>query len=196
MPDRGAGGRYVLETERLGLRLPMLEDADAAVELLGDPDVMRFLGGETVSREQVPDVIAKWLRRWDESGMGPFVIERREDRRFVGRAGLLLWDVRNWTQSTLAEAGRNAQPELGWALTRAHWGNGYATEAARAVRHWACEERGIRQLISLIAPDNIASQRVAERLQARPTHTVRLFDSGDAVVWAHPGVRWPLGDAE
>jgi hypothetical protein len=44
----------------------------------------------------------------------------------------------------------------------------------------------MRQLISLIAPDNVASQRVAERLRAIPTDTVTLCDSGDAVVWAHP----------
>ena len=168
------------------MRLPAPDDAESAAELLGDPAVMRFLGGETVPREQVPDVIAKWSRRWEESGMGPFVVERRDDRRFLGRAGLLLWDVRDWSQSTLAEAGRHAQPELGWALARAHWGNGYATEAARAVRDWAREERGVRHLISLIAPDNVPSQRVAERLGARPTVTVRLFDSGDAVVWTHP----------
>ena len=184
--DRGGGGRYVLETERLGLRLPSLDDEEAAAELLTDPAVMRFLGGEVVPREHVPDVIAKWLRRWDENDVGPFVIERRRDGRFIGRAGLLVWDTRGWTHSTLAEAGRYAQPELGWALARAHWGAGYATEAARSVRDWAREERNMRRLISLIAPDNGASQRVAERLRATPTDVVTLFDSGEAVVWVHP----------
>lgn len=184
--DLGAGGRYVLETERLGMRLPSLEDEEPAAELLTDPAVMRFLGGEVVPREHVPEVIAKWLRRWEEDGIGPFVIERRRDRRFLGRAGLLVWDRRGWTHSTRAEAGRHAQPELGWALARAHWGAGYATEAAQGVRAWAREERHIRHLISLIAPDNVPSQRVAERLRAIPTDTVTLFDSGDAVVWAHP----------
>jgi RimJ/RimL family protein N-acetyltransferase len=185
-PDPGAGGRYVLETARLGLRLPSLDDEEPAAELLTDPAVMRFLGGKVVPREHVREVIAKWLRRWDEDGLGPFVIERRRDLRFIGRAGFLVWDTRGWTHSTLAEAGRHAQPELGWALARAHWGAGYATEAARAVRDWAREERQLRRLISLIAPGNVASQRVAERLGATPTDTVMLFDSGEAVVWAHP----------
>ena len=183
---RGAGGRYLLETERLGLRLPSLEDEEPAAELLGDPAVMRFLGGEIVPREHVPEVIAKWLRRWDENEVGPFAIERRSDRRFLGRAGLLVWDKRRWTQSTFTEAGSHAQPELGWALARAHWGAGYATEAARAVRDWAREERRMDHLISLIAPANVASQRVAARLGATPTDTVTLFDSGEAVAWVHP----------
>jgi RimJ/RimL family protein N-acetyltransferase len=148
--------------------------------------VLRFLGGDVVPREHVPNVIAKWMRRWDENGVGPFVIERRRDRRFIGRAGLLIWDTREWMHSTLAEAGRHAQPELGWALARAHWGAGYATEAAQAVRDWARAERDMRHLISLIAPDNLASQRVAQRLRAIPTDTVKLFDSDEAVVWRHP----------
>jgi RimJ/RimL family protein N-acetyltransferase len=179
----------VLETERLLLRVPRPDDAEGASELLADPIVMRFLGGSTVPREDVPVVIAKWSRRWQESGMGPFVITRRTDGRFLGRAGLLVWDTRSWTHATLAETGAFAQPELGWALARAHWGNGYATEAARAVRRWANAERGVDRLVSLIAPDNLASQRVAERLGAQPTETVRLFDSGSAVVWVHPASR-------
>jgi RimJ/RimL family protein N-acetyltransferase len=184
--SRGLGGRYVLKTERLGLRVPSLDDEDSAAELLTDPAVMQFLGGAVVPREHVREVIAKWLRWWDENDVGPFIVERRCDRRFLGRAGLLVWDTREWTHSTLAAAGEHAQPELGWALARAHWGAGYATEAAQAVRNWARKERHMRHLISVIAPDNVASQRVAERLGATPTNTVTLFDSGEAVVWTHP----------
>jgi RimJ/RimL family protein N-acetyltransferase len=54
------------------------------------------------------------------------------------------------------------------------------------VRDWARDERGIGRLISLIAPGNVASRRVAERLGAVPAETVRLADSGPAVVWVHP----------
>ena len=177
-----------LKTGRLPLRPPLREDAPAIGELVGDPDVMRFLGAQTVPPEHVGAVVAKWLRRWEANGVGPFVIERRRDRRFLGRAGIILWDVRTWRETTLDEAGGHAQPELGWALVRAEWGHGYATEAARAVRYWARRQRSIDHLVSLIAPDNTASQRVARRLGASPGETVSLFDSGDAVVWEHPTV--------
>ena len=165
--------------------MPRLEDAAAAAEMLGDPGVMRFLGGTTVPADDVPAVVQRWIDRWALNDVGPFVIERREDGRFVGRAGVLVWDRRTWRHTSFAEAGDQAQPEIGWALAQAHWGNGYATEAARAVRDWARAERGLEHLVSLIAPDNAASQRVAERLGARPAETVRLFDSGHAVVWVH-----------
>lgn len=168
------------------LRLPRLDDAPAAAEYLCDPEVMRFLGGETVPAEAAPAVVAKWMHRWDSDGLGPFVLERREDGCFVGRCGILVWDRRQWTQSTFVEAGEHAEPELGWTLVRRFWGNGYATEAARAARDWARAEGGLTRLISLVNPANVASRRVAERLGAVPTERVHLFDSGPADVWLHP----------
>jgi len=174
-----------LETTRLVLRMPRLDDAPAAAELLGDPEVMRFLGGETVPPEDAPAVVQKWLERWESNGVGPFAIERREDARWVGRTGILVWDTRTWRHGSFAESGEHAQPEIGWALARKYWGNGYATEAAAAVRDWGRRERGFERLISLIAPDNVASQRVAERLGAKPAETVDLFDTHAAVVWVH-----------
>ena len=178
--------RLRFETERLLLRPPVVEDASAATELLTDPEVMRFIGGETVPAENAAGVVGKWIERWEKNDVGPFVLERRSDGRFLGRAGILIWDTRTWTLAVSSDAGRYAQPELGWALVRAAWRNGYATEAARAVREWARDRRGIGRLISLIAPGNIASQRVARRLGASPAETVRLFDSDDAIVWVHP----------
>jgi len=172
-----------IETERLVLRLPTLDDATAAGQLLGDPEVMRFIGGETVPCEAWRDVLGRWILRWEENGLGPFMVERQEDGSFLGRVGILVWDRRTWTQSTLAGAGAFAQPELGWALVRAAWGQGYATEAARAVLEWVRPR--VDSLVSVIAPDNLASRRVAERLGAVPAETVRLFDSGDAVVWRY-----------
>jgi RimJ/RimL family protein N-acetyltransferase len=181
----------LLETERLIVRKPRLDDAEAAFEYLCDPEVMRFIGGETVPREACRDVVQKWLDRWETNGCGHFALERREDGRFLGRVGLIVWDSRTWAHTTLAEAGEGAQPELGWTLAREHWGRGYATEGARAVRDWARRERGLERLISLIHPDNVASQRVAARLGAEPGETVRLLEAGvECVVWVHP----PSGD--
>lgn len=185
MPDRRERAGDVVVTERLRLRLPVAADAAAAGEMLSDPEVMRFLGGEIVQPDDVPAVIAKWCRRWHDNGVGPFVVERH-DGRFVGRTGLLVWDTRTWAPTTFVEAGEHAQAELGWAFARSQWGNGYATEAARGVRDWAREHRGIEHLISLIAPANAASRRVAQRLGATRSASVTLYDSGVADVWVHP----------
>jgi RimJ/RimL family protein N-acetyltransferase len=133
-------------------------------------------------------MIEEAVRGWETDGIGAFTLETAgTDRQVVGQAGLMIFDSRGWTPSTWANAGSHAQPELGWALIRAHWGHGYATEAAAAIRSWAYEFRAIDRLVSLISPDNIRSQRVAERLGATPGEAVTPADSGrEAVVWKHP----------
>jgi RimJ/RimL family protein N-acetyltransferase len=177
----------VIETERLLLRKPLLEDAQPALALITDPVAMEFLGGVHPDAASDPEfVVRRWLGRWDGNDCGPFSIVRREDGHWLGRTGVLVWDVRTWTHTTFADAGEFAQPELGWALAREHWGQGYATEAALAVREWAYAERGFERLVSLIEAANARSQRVARRLGATPGETVELFDNGPHVVWEHP----------
>jgi RimJ/RimL family protein N-acetyltransferase len=179
-------------TERLCLRAPAPHDAEALYDLFADAEVMEGLGREPVSGvEDVRAMIEGMIRGWRTEELGPFIFETAAtDRQVVGQAGVMIFDTRGWTASTWADAGSHAQPELGWALIRAHWGRGYATEAAAAIREWAYEHRSIEQLVSLISPDNLRSQRVAERLGAVPTETVIPVDSGRrAVVWRHPRAR-------
>jgi [ribosomal protein S5]-alanine N-acetyltransferase len=179
-----------LYTDRLCLRVPAPRDAEALYDLFSDAEVMRGLGRESVL--VVEDVRAmiegEMTDGWRTDGLGPFVLETTaSDRQVVGQAGLMIFDSRDWTPSTLGQAGSHAQPELGWALIRAHWGHGYATEAAAAIRDWAHACRGIDRLVSLITPDNVRSQHVAERLGAMPTATITPADSKrKAVVWRHP----------
>ena len=177
-----------LYTERLCLRSPTREDAFALYGLFSDAKVMRALGKEPVSAAtEAQPLIESGIRSWQTDGLGPFIIETRETNpQTVGQAGLMIFDRRDWTPSTWANAGTHAQPELGWALIRAHWGRGYATEAAAAIVRWAYAQPAIERLVSLISTDNVRSQRVAERLGATPTDTVTR-DSGEVtVVWEHP----------
>jgi RimJ/RimL family protein N-acetyltransferase len=175
-----------LETDRLVLRPPNPEDAFSLHELHSDPVAMEFLGGVQPDCDEGEWVVQMWLERWRTNGCGPFSILRREDGRWLGRSGLLIWDTRTWTRTTYDEAGEHAQPELGWALAREHWGNGYATEAVSAVRRWAYGEHGAGRLVSVIAPSNIRSARLAERIGCTAGETVTLFDTGPAVLWEHP----------
>jgi RimJ/RimL family protein N-acetyltransferase len=150
---------------------------------------MQGLGKKPVSAvEEARAMIEGMLDGWRTDGLGAFVLETTATgQQVVGQAGLMIFDTRGWTPSTWVKAGSHAQPELGWALIRAHWGHGYATEAAAAIREWAHECRSIDQLVSLISSDNVRSQRVAERLGAIPTETVTPVDSGrKTVVWKHP----------
>ncbi len=174
-----------LETERLVLRLPRLEDAAAVHELYSDPEAMRFIGGVDPALD-CGDVIRRWLERWEANGIGHFAVERRDDGRVLGRTGFVVWDASAWRITTRAEAGEHAQPELGWALARAHWGRGYAAEAAEAARAWGRSEAGIGRLVSIVAPENAASQRVAEKLGCTRGFAIELESGIRAELWEHP----------
>ena len=163
------------------LRKPQPEDADAVLEYVRDPEVMRWIGGETGDRAAAVAAIERWLGQWEQNGVGPFAVEH--DGRFVGRVGFLIWDADDWRVSSYAAA-TSPVTELGWTIAQRHWGHGYATEAARAARAWGYE-RGIESLISLINPENARSARVAEKLGATPTETVEV-GGNPAVIWRHP----------
>ena len=178
-----------LYTDRLCLRAPTPHDAEGLYDLFADEAIMGGLNREPVSAvEHARALIEEGMDGWRTDGLGPFILQTRgTDRRVVGQAGLMIFDTRGWTPSTWAQAGSHAQAELGWALIRAQWGHGYATEAAAAIRDWARESRSISWLVSLISPDNVRSQRVAERLGATPTETVTpLHTRRKTVVWRHP----------
>ena len=153
----------------------------------GDPETVRYLGdGSTATLAEVEESIAFWLTRWEANGLGLCSLERREDGRVLGRAGFLVWDTAEWEPSTFTEAGERAQVELGWMLAREHWGRGYATEAALALRDWAFAEYGLTRLISLIRPGNEPSVRVAERIGERHVGEVVMGDL-PALVYAFDG---------
>ena len=175
-----------IETERLLLRAPTLDDAPVLLELVGDAEVMRWIGSEPGGIEVAVEHLERWLRRWEANGMGPFLVLHREDGRLLGRVGPLVWNARTWETSTMTDAGDDAQVELGWAVLSREWGNGYAPEAARAVREWTYDVRGVTSLISLIDPANERSARVAEKLGAEPTEMVQLLGEWPAIVWVHP----------
>jgi RimJ/RimL family protein N-acetyltransferase len=154
-----------LETERLLLRKPEPDDRDAYAEIFGDAEVMRFLGsGQTLAPEDVPSSIDRMLRHWDRHEVGLFSVVRKEDERLVGRTGYLLWDTSRWVNAMHEELDGELELEIGWTFARAFWNRGYATEAAIACRDLAFGELGRERVISLIARENIASIRVAEKI--------------------------------
>jgi RimJ/RimL family protein N-acetyltransferase len=173
----------LLETERLLLRKPRLEDVDDLLEFAGDGAVMRWIASEPGGREVALEHVERWLARWDANDVGQFVVLLGE--RIIGRVGLLVWDSRTWETSSYDKAGAAAETELGWAISSAYWGHGYATEAARAARAWAYEERGVERLISLIDPRNTRSIRVADKLGADPEQLVATI-YGPLLAWLHP----------
>ena len=151
-----------LETERLVMRPFAESDLDAYAAMCADPEVMRFLGGETWDRMQTWRHIAATLGHWQLRGYGPWAVEEKASGTMVGRVGFI--NPEGWPGF-----------ELGWTLARPAWGHGFATEAAaRALEH-AFTEMGRDHVISLIHPDNKPSLAVAQRLGETFERTVELL---------------------
>jgi RimJ/RimL family protein N-acetyltransferase len=82
---------------------------------------------------------------------------------------------------------------VGWGLLREAWGSGYATEGAVAAIDWAFEHLGWTGVIHTIAPDNLASQRVARRLGSNLQGPGRLpepFQDEPVEVWGQSHEAW------
>src|SRR5579864_4688174 len=142
----------VCQTNRLTLRHFTMDDLGSLVALHCDPEVSRFLGG-VKTPEQSRLRLLEWIAEYDQYGFSKWAVMLRSTGEFIGRCGLSLEEfdgVSDW--------------ELGWTLARAHWGQGYATEAAAAAMNHSFNKLGLQRLISLIRPGNFASIRVAERL--------------------------------
>ena len=153
MTDEDPSAADVLETPRLRLRPPSLDDAGFAYELVNDPSWLRFVGDRGV--RSLEDA-RRWLERGpiaarERDGYGSYVVELREDRTPVGLCGL-------FRRETLEH------PDLGYALLERHRGRGYVFEAASAVIEHARGGLGLSRLYAITDPTNERSIRVLERL--------------------------------
>ena len=141
-----------LQTPRLTLRSPRVEDAQALLAVFGDPVVMRYVGdGRTRSVEELGAAIGRGIVLESERGFNMSVVVRRTDGQVLGDCGLSVWQP-------------TGEVEIGWRFAKKHWGHGFAHEAAQEVLRFAAEEIGLRRLISVVHPDNLASRKLAERL--------------------------------
>jgi RimJ/RimL family protein N-acetyltransferase len=142
-----------LETPRLILRPPRAEDLDAWSEMMTDELAARFIGG-VMPRAVCWRQLMTMIGAWHSQGFAMFSVIEKETVRWIGRVGP--WQPEGWPGT-----------EIGWALARDRWGSGYAGEAAIAATNWAFETLGWVNIIHSIAPDNLASQRVAQKLGSR-----------------------------
>lgn len=154
----------VLETERLVLRPMTPDDLDALCEIFGDPIVMSAFDSAPLDREQVRGWLERNLDHQREHGFGLFAACSKDGGLLIGDCGLELMEI----------AGEEVA-ELGYDFRSDHWNQGYATEAACAVRDYAFGTLGLERLVSLIRIGNRASERVAEKTGLRKVEQLERF---------------------
>lgn len=154
-----------LETARLILRRFTADDVDALYDLDADPAVTRYInGGRPTPRAEIRDeLLPRFLAQYDESpGYGRWAAIDKATGAFLG-----------WFALT-AEPAEPGTAELGYRLRRAAWGQGYATEGARALVDKGFAELGMRRVTANTMTVNTGSRRVMEKTGLRFLRTFFL----------------------
>ncbi len=143
-----------LESKRLLLRQFVDGDWQDLHRYFSDPEAMFFTHGKALSEGETWRVMCSMIGHWQVRGYGPYAVEEKSSGRVLGTVGF--WYPNDWPD-----------PEIKWGLARRHWGQGFATEAARLVHAAGREHLPDCALISLIHDDNKASIAVALAIGAQ-----------------------------
>jgi RimJ/RimL family protein N-acetyltransferase len=146
-----------IETERLVLRSFRREDLDDFSATMADPEIVRHLAIEPLSREDALRRIFLAAGQWPIIGMGMWAVELKAGGRMVGHLGF--FDMERDMEPSLV-----GQPEMGWIFDRSVHGQGIALEACRAALDWAEREFGPVDIPAIISTDNQPSMKLAGRL--------------------------------
>lgn len=166
---------YTLKTERLILRPFEIGDVAFLDHLHSDVDVTRYTSGKTRSHAENVTYIMSMLELYMRD-IGHLLVVRKSDGQPIGRCGLYTFygindGVQDWyyfpgPQSVKKSGEIFELIELGYSFARDHWGHGYATEAATAVRDYAFDQLNYERLSSLVIKENTPSIRVAQKMGA------------------------------
>lgn len=168
-----------LQTDRLLLRPPVMEDFDAWARLAVDEETMRHLGG-VQPRSIAWRNFAFAVGSWHLQGFCGFSVIEKSSGSWVGRVGPL--QPEGWPGT-----------EVGWTLAREFWGRGYAFEAATAAIDWAFVHLRWSEVIHCIGADNAASVAVATKLGSRMLRTAQMpppYEKMVVDIWGQSRDEW------
>lgn len=148
---------HTLHTARLILRAWQPQDQDLFAALNADAEVMAHFPAP-LTREESDTLTQRIMDHMSRHGWGLWALERQSDGSFMGFTGL------HPCPATLPFVREQPPLEAGWRLARQFWGQGYATEAARACLDFAFDELKEREVVAFTARSNARSQAVMQRL--------------------------------
>ncbi|MDP3854619.1 GNAT family N-acetyltransferase [Phenylobacterium sp.] len=146
----------VIETERLILRGHVKADLDECFAMWGDAEVTRYIGGKPAAVDEVWSRLLRYIGHWDQMDYGFWTVREKAGGRFVGEVGFA--DFKRQMSPSFGDA-----PEMGWVLSPAAHGRGYATEAVNAALAWADQRFATGRTVCMISPENAPSLRVAAK---------------------------------
>lgn len=143
-----------LETSRLILRNWTDEDIEPFFLMNQDPEVMEYFPG-LLTMDMVQSFISRMKEQLTDKGFTLWAVEEKKSKAFIGFIGL---NIPAW------EAHFTPCVEIGWRLASAYWGNGYATEGAKAVLEFAFNHLKLKRVVAFTVPENIRSRKVMEKI--------------------------------
>lgn len=171
----------MITTKRLTLRKWQESHREAFAQLHAHPEVMADLGGP-IDRTGSDRKFDRYREAQDVHGIARWAVET-PDGAFIGYAGVM--------PRLSPDHPLGAHHEVGWRFVRSAWGNGYATESARAALDHAVGQAGINGIISYTAADNLRSQAVMKRLGLVRRPSLDFSETvGDGGQWH--GLVWAL----
>ncbi|MES2905549.1 MAG: GNAT family N-acetyltransferase [Pseudomonadota bacterium] len=168
-----------LETERLILRPPVIEDFEALFAVMQDEEAMQHLGG-VKKRADAWKMHMIMIGCWAANGFAMFSVIEKASGQWIGRIGP--WFPEGWPGT-----------EIGYTLAKPFWGKGYAYEAAVASVDWAIDHLGWHEIIHTIGDNNTSSIKLAHRLGSRKLRRAILpVLAGDieSDVWGQSADEW------
>ena len=144
----------ILETQRLLLRHLVMDDLETLFALYRDPEIRKYFPEGVLNLDETKEEL-----EWHMNGhpkhpqLGLWATIHKETGKFIGRCGLLPWTIEG-----------QDEVEIAYLLDKNFWHQGLATEAAKGIMEYGFEKLNLSCLICMIDPENVASQKVAERI--------------------------------
>ena len=175
-----------IETARLLLRMFSEGDLDDLSRVYADADVMRYLSGHPLTREETGGWLKYFLAGWEQYGFGWWALVLKESGELIGHCGLQFIHV-------------TPEVEVTYGLAKPYWRMGLASEAARACLRYGFGELKLDRIYALADPGNIGSHRVMERVGMRYDKTEYYKDDlyeGDLIYYVISRGEYHLDDAQ
>ena len=147
-------GKIILETKRLILRRQVREDLDDLWTLYCNPEITKYIPDAPLSFEETKEELEWFMNGHPKNPeLGLWATILKENGKFIGRCGLLPWTIEG-----------QKEVEVAYTIAQDYWGQGLGSEAAQAILQYGFEKLNLSRLICLIDSENIASQKVAEKI--------------------------------
>lgn len=145
---------YIITTQRLGLRNWLPKDTEPFIKMCQDKEVMKFFPS-TLSKEETKGLIERMKNHFLKFGFCYFAVDILKTKEFIGFTGLLQQNYESLYTPCV---------DIGWRLKQNFWGNGYATEAAKACLNFAFTKLNVNAVSSFTPKNNKASEAIMKKI--------------------------------